>query len=41
MGVKNTNVLVGENLISYSKINGNDNKFMDNLYDHVLLMFGN
>jgi hypothetical protein len=41
MGIKNTNVLVGENWISYSKVNRSENKFMDNLYDHVLLMFDN
>ncbi len=38
---KNINVLIGENQISYSRINGSENDFMDNLYDHVLLMFGN
>jgi hypothetical protein len=41
MGARNINVLTGENLISYSRINGSENDFMDNLYDHVLLMFGN
>jgi hypothetical protein len=41
MGVKNINVLIGENWISYSRINGSGNDFMDKLYDHVLLMFGN
>ncbi len=41
MDAKKINVLVGQNEISYSKINGSENKFMDNLYDHVLLMFDN
>ncbi len=30
----NINDLVGENEISYSKIKGSENDFMDNLYDH-------
>ncbi len=38
LGAKNINVLVAENWISYSRINGSD--FMNNLYAHVLLMFG-
>jgi hypothetical protein len=41
MDAKNINVLVGQNEISYSKINGSENHFMNNLYDHVLLMFDN
>jgi hypothetical protein len=36
MGVKNIGVLVGENEISYFKINGNENNFMGNLHDHGL-----
>jgi hypothetical protein len=39
MGVKKINVLVGDNSISYSKINGNGNDFMDNLYEDRLSMF--
>jgi hypothetical protein len=39
MGVKNINVAIGENEISYFKINGNKNNFMGNLYDHGLLIF--
>jgi hypothetical protein len=41
MGARNIKVLVSENKIKYSKINGNGNNFMNNLYDHVLLMFDN
>jgi hypothetical protein len=41
MGVKNINVLVGENEISYLKTNENENNFIGNLYDHGLLIFGN
>jgi hypothetical protein len=41
MGVRNIKVLVGENEIQYSKIIGNGNNFMENTYDHVLLMFDN
>jgi hypothetical protein len=39
MGARNIKVLIGENKIKYFKINGNWNNFMENLYDHVLLMF--
>ncbi len=31
MDVKNINVLIGENEISYSKSNGNENDFINNL----------
>jgi len=31
MGVRNVNVLLGEIWISYSRINGSENDFMDNL----------
>jgi hypothetical protein len=31
----------GEDLISYSKNNGSQNDFTDNLYDHGLSMFSN
>ncbi len=41
MGVKNISVLVGENEISYFRINENENSFMGNLYDHGLPTFGN
>jgi hypothetical protein len=33
MGAINVNVSIGENYISYSKINGSRNDFMDNIYN--------
>jgi hypothetical protein len=41
MDAKNINVLIGENEISYSKSNENENDFINNLYDHGLQMYGN
>jgi hypothetical protein len=41
MEVRNIHVLVGENYFSYSIINGSENDFMDNLYDHGLPMSSN
>jgi hypothetical protein len=41
MGVKHISVSIGENEISYSKINENENNFMGTLYDHGLPIFGN
>ncbi len=41
MDVKNINVIVCEKEILYSKINGSGNDFMNNLYDHGLVMFSN
>jgi hypothetical protein len=41
MDVKNVYVIIGENEISYSKSNGNENDFINNLYDHGLQMYGN
>jgi hypothetical protein len=35
---KFVNVLIGEHKISYARINGNENDFMNNLYDHGLSM---
>jgi hypothetical protein len=37
--VKNISVLVGENEISYFKINENEKNCMDKLYHHGLLNF--
>ncbi len=39
MGAKNVNVSICEILISYSKINENENDFMESQYDFILLMF--
>jgi deoxyhypusine synthase len=39
MGAKNINVLIGENKISYSKMNENENNILNNLYDHGLPIF--
>jgi hypothetical protein len=39
MGVKNINFLIGENKISYSKMNENENNILNNLYDHGLPIF--
>jgi hypothetical protein len=33
MGAPNVNIWVGENKMSYSRINGSENDFMPNLYD--------
>jgi hypothetical protein len=41
MDAKNINVIVCEKNNSYSKINGNGNDFMNNLYDNGLVMFSN
>jgi hypothetical protein len=41
MDAKNVYVIIGENEISYSKSNGNENDFINNLYDHGLRMYGN
>ncbi len=41
MDVKIINVIVCEKEILYSKINGSGNDFMNNLYDHGLVMFSN
>jgi hypothetical protein len=41
MDARNIHVVVGENEISYFIINGSENDFMDNLYDHGLPMFSN
>ncbi len=41
MDAKNINVLIGENEISYSKSNENENDFINNIYDHGLQMYGN
>jgi hypothetical protein len=38
---KNINDLTSENEISYSKSNGNENDFINNLYDYGLQMYGN
>jgi ATP-dependent RNA circularization protein (DNA/RNA ligase family) len=40
MDVKNINVIVGENEISFKKINENKNNFIGNLYNHELPIFG-
>ncbi len=40
MGFKHINVSIGENEISYSRINEN-NSLMGSLYDHGLPIFGN
>jgi hypothetical protein len=37
MDAINVKVSIGENKISYSKINESGNDFMDNLYDHGLV----
>jgi hypothetical protein len=41
MGAINVDVLIGENRISYSRINGHGNDFINNLYDLGLSMYGN
>jgi hypothetical protein len=41
MDAKNISILIGENEISYSKSNENENDFINNLYDHGLQMYGN
>ncbi len=41
MDAKNISVLLGENWISYCRINGSKNDFMDNLYYHGLPMCSN
>ncbi len=41
MGVKHISVSIGENEISCSRINENENNFMGNLYDHKLPIFSN
>lgn len=43
MGVKKIFIFqyIGENEISYSKSNGNENDFINNLYDQGLQTYGN
>lgn len=41
MNVINVNILVHENQISYSKFNGNEKDFMNNLYGLGLSMYDN
>jgi len=41
MGARNVNVSISKNENSCSWINESENDFMDNLYDHGLLMFCN
>ncbi len=41
MGVKHISVSIGENEISYSRINEKENNFMGSLYDHGLPIFDN
>jgi hypothetical protein len=39
MNAINFNVSISENEISYSKINGSENNFMNNLYEPRLLRY--
>jgi len=42
MGVRKfINVSIGKHKISYARINGSGNDFMNNLYDHGLSTCGN
>jgi hypothetical protein len=41
MGAINVDVLIGENQISYPRINGSGNDFINNLYDLGLSMYDN